>query len=338
MDGITIVDVAEKAGVSVSTVSRVMNNHPNVSEKTRHKVHNIINEYGYIPNNSARNLKRESLKAIGVIVKGFSNPFFISMLSIIQKELEEKRYIMILHQVQEDQDEVIAAISLCKEKKPHGLIFMGGNFEHSSKKLAMLQLPYVMLTITLHGAVDRTCFSSVTIDDYAAGYAITDKICKLGHKKIAAIGFSPEDISVSRLRITGFLQALHDNNINIGQDPVWYAKEYTMRAGYDTTTQLLNHGPFTCLFCISDTLALGALRALHDAGLSVPQDISLVGFDGIDAGRYSTPSLATMRQPIAQMAHKSVQVLLSHLRQGTPHCHLLFEGEFLAGESFAALR
>lgn len=335
MNDLTIVDIAILAGVSASTVSRVLNDHPDVSAKTSAKIRDIIQAEGYVPNNSARNLKRESMQAVAVIVKGFPNPIFTAMLGIIQQELEYNKYTMLMAQVDTNQDEVTAAISLCKEKKPQGLIFMGGNFRHSRDRLAMLDAPFVMLTITMHDSVDRTSFSSVTVDDYAAGYNLARMIVANGHKRVAAIGSSADDISVSRLRIDGFRQALRDQGILDRSQQIVYAGAFSYRAGYDAARALLTKTPFTCLFCISDILALGAIRALHDAGLSVPDDVSTIGFDGIEECRYAIPSLATMKQPADRMAHESVRILLNHIRGGAAHCHLLFDAVFSQGESFS---
>lgn len=337
MNDFTIVDIANLAGVSVSTVSRVLNRHPDVSAKTTQKVMAVIDQYGYVPNNSARNLKREPMKAVAVIVKGFSNPIFTAMLGIIQHQLEENGYTMLLSQVDTSQDEVTAAISLCKEKKPRGLIFMGGNFSHTRDKLALLDVPFVMLTITMHSNVDRAAFSSVTVDDFAAGGAVARKIIASGHKKLAAIGSSVNDTSISRLRIEGFRQALRDAGLYDGEERVAYAGAFTYQAGYEAAKALLKKEDFTCLFCISDILALGAIRAIYEAGKSVPGDISVVGFDGIEEGRYFIPSLATMKQPETEMAHESVRILLGHIRSGAPHRHLLFDAVFAYGESFAPL-
>lgn len=334
MNGITIIDIAKLANVSVSTVSRVMNNHPDVSAKTRAKVMEVIEAQSYIPNDSARSLKRESMKAIAVVVKGFANPFFISMLSVIQQELEKSGYMMMLQQVDTNQNEVTSAISLCKEKKPQGLIFMGGNFKHRRNQLAMLDVPYVMLTIAPRSSADRTLFSSVAIDDFAAGRSVACRMIESGHTLLAAIGAKADDISVSRLRIDGFRQCIQDKGLYTGEEQVAYTGEFTRKAGYEATKTLLKQAKFTALFCISDIMALGAIRAIHDAGLKVPQDISVVGFDGIDEGRYSIPSLATMKQPGTDMAHKSVQVLLGNIRSGKPHKHYVFEAEFSPGESF----
>lgn len=333
-EDVNIIDVAKYAGVSVSTVSRVLNDHPDVSSKTRQKVLDVIEEYSYVPNLSARNLKRESMKAIGVVVKGFTNPFFTRMLHVIQNDLDRMHYTMLLHPAELNQDEIEGAISLCKEKKPRGLIFLGGNFRHRSERLALIDVPYVMVTMTMHNDVDRTSFSSVAIDDYAEAYAVTDRICKAGHTEVAAIGFTETDESISRLRVDGFLQALRDNGIQDGEQRLEYAGEFTMYGGYTAAKRLLGRTRFTCLFCISDIMALSAYRAICEHGLSIPEDVSVVGFDGIEFGRYATPSLATVGQPDERMARESVRILMNALQRNAAHEHLVFPATFLDGESF----
>lgn len=334
---INIVDIATIAGVSVSTVSRVINNHPDVSEKTRKKVIQAVKDNDYIPNNSAQNLKRESMRAIGVIVKGFSNPFFNPMLTIIQEELRKNRYTMLLQQVDTDKNELAAAIALCKEKKPRALIFMGGNFKHAPESLAKIDLPYIMLTTTMNQNVNRHCFSSITIDDYCAAYEISDRICKAGHKNIAAISSHWDDISISSLRVNGFVQALKDNGVDFDAKQIAYAGEFSRQAGYDAAKHLLQQKQYSCIFCISDLIALGAMRAVYDLGFKLADEVSIVGFDGLEEGRYAIPSLATVKQPREEMAYCCVELLFSLLRKNTEHEHVLFDTEYVAGESFKAM-
>lgn len=334
MSDLTIVDIAKLAGVGVSTVSRVINKHPDVSASTKAKVMAIIDQYGYVPNVSARNLKRESAKAIGVVIKGFTNPVFTTMLKIIQHEIERNGYSLILAQVDPSQDEVTEAISLCKEKKPRGLIFMGGNFRHAHDKLAMLDAPYVMLTITLEDAEDRESFSSVTVNDYEAGRHVAEMIYAAGHREVALMGASAEDISISKLRIDGFRKAWADHGLILEDERIAYSGEFTYKAGYEAALQLLENVTFTCLFCISDIQAIGAMRAIYEKGYRIPDEISVVGFDGVEEGTYHIPSLTTMRQPFAEMANVSVRILLNHIRSGSPHEHHLFHTEIFKGESF----
>ena len=149
MDTITIKDVARLCGVGVSTVSRAINNHPDINEETKQKVLQVIKENHYIPNNSARNLKRSASKTIAVLIKGIDNPFFSGMIKIFEEEIQKKKYSFILHRVDEGEDEVDVAVELVKEKKLKGIIFLGGYFSHSQAKLDQLDVPFVLSTIAI---------------------------------------------------------------------------------------------------------------------------------------------------------------------------------------------
>lgn len=337
MEDLNIKDIARIAGVSISTVSRVLNDHPDVSGKTKVRVQDIIKKYSYIPNNSARNLKLETIKAVGVIIKGISNPFFTDIIKVIQRQLDRDDYTMILHPVDSSQDEVEEAIVLSKEKKPAGLIFLGGSFEHKPERLDLLDIPFVMATITMKADINRSVFSSVTIDDYSEGYRIGEYVCKGGHKHIAAIGYAKSDKGISRLRLDGLRQALSAGGLTLDDSCVEHTEEYTYSAGYEKTRALLERHSFTCLFCISDTLAIGAMRAIHDFGLDVPGDVSVIGFDGLEAARFCTPALTTIKQPGGDIARESVDILMNIIKRNRPHKHKVFSGTLIQGESFRSL-
>ncbi|MFV0399343.1 MAG: LacI family DNA-binding transcriptional regulator [Oscillospiraceae bacterium] len=330
-----IEDIARLAGVSVSTVSRVLNSHPDVSSATRQRVLEVISSHDYIPNDSARSLKRESFHGVGIMVKGIDNPFFGKMLRMIREELDRRRYQILLQPVEVEEDEIDTALSLVKDKKPEGLIFLGGNFQNSSAKLAMLDIPYVMATITLKGKVDRASFSSVAVDDRQETYSLAEHLISAGHSRFAIIASSSDDRSVSKLRVDGFVQALEEHHL---PPPIMeYAGGHSMEGGYEAASRLSANPEITCLFCISDLIAIGAMRALYDSGRSIPGDISVVSFDGIPAARFSLPSLATVVQPVREIAIGAVELLLDRLERKQPNRHCILPAEFVWGESFQPL-
>jgi LacI family transcriptional regulator len=333
--GHDIVDIAELAKVSVSTVSRVLNQRPDVSPGTRTRVMELIERCGYVPNNSARNLKRQSLRAIGVVVKGFTNPFFTPMLDLIQTELTAEGYSMLLEPVDPAADELAAALALNKEKKPRGLIFLGGVTRRSEESFALLDIPWVMATVTLDKCVPKERYSSVSVDDYREAYKAGVFACRNGHRDFALIGSAPGDKSISFLRIAGFKDAIRKNGGRCPALNTGWAGDFSPEGGYRAARGLLEKGAdFSCLLCAADTMALGAIRAVFDLGRGVPGDVSVIGFDGIEAGRFSVPTLATVRQPREKMVRRSVEILLRQLRPGASHEHELFEAVFVEGESF----
>lgn len=318
----TIKDVAKQCQVSVSTVSRVLNNRPDVSEDVRKRVLEFVESHGYIPNNSARDLVRSSSDAIGVVVRGSGNLFFSTLLKTISKEIESHGYTMVLHYIDSEADEVKAGAILEREKKLRGLLFLGGRFDYTSAELSLIGVPYVCCSFTNQfGSLKDEEYSSVSIDDFQTAYLAVEKLIKLGHRKIAAVIPSSRDRSVSELRYNGYKAALEDHGISYEDALVTdTAGSFDMQAAYDSTVRLLNSGTeFTALFTTSDTIAIASIKAIEDAGKVVPKDISVIAIDGLNVSAYITPTLTTMVQPAEEMGYKSVKILLDILEgRGKP--------------------
>lgn len=339
MEQVTIKDIARICGVGISTVSRAINNHPDINPETKSMINRVIREQGYVPNNSARNLKRTEAKTIAVLVKGMNNPFFTSMVKSIEKEIKKKKYAMVLHHVEHDEDEIDVALELVKEKRLKGIIFLGGYFQHSSEKLGYLNVPFILSTAGGSAeTADNAMFSTISVDDRKESYRIVDYLIQSGHKKIAMISASKEDESIGRLRLEGYKKALKDHGISFRQELVRPMDQdlelYSMENGYQATKQLLASGEeFTALYAISDMMAVGALRAIHEAGKKVPDDYSVVGYDGIDIGKYSIPTITTVNQPIEEMAKETIGLLFDIIAGKKQHQHRVFSGEIVIRES-----
>ena len=213
MESITIKDVAKMCGVGVSTVSRAINNHPDINPETREKILKVISEHNYIPNNSARNLKRQESKTVAVLMKGISNPFFHGMIKILEHEIEHRRYSFLLHHVDEGEDEIGVALELEKEKKLCGIIFLGGAMGHTAQRLKQLKSPFVFSTIRLGEEVDEQLYSSVSIDDVKEAYRMVSHLIELGHRRIALVAAREDDVAIGRMRLEGYERALKDHQI-----------------------------------------------------------------------------------------------------------------------------
>ncbi|WP_040196870.1 LacI family DNA-binding transcriptional regulator [Candidatus Soleaferrea massiliensis] len=334
MKTLTMKDIANLAGVGLTTVSRVINNEPYVNEHTRQRVMEVINKYNYIPNNSARNLKRTRSNTIGVLVKGITNPFFSRMIKVIESEITKHDYTMTLHQVDINDDEIANAISLVNEKRLAGLIFLGGNFSHSQDRFLQLKVPFVLTTIMVDSdKVDKDVFSSVSINDTKESFDAVNYLCRLGHRKIAIIAASQNDTSIGRLRLDGYRLALVRNGIDFDENLLEHG-EFTLESGYIAMNRLLDRCEgITCVYAISDFLALGASRAILERGLRIPEDISVMGFDGIDLGEYSTPSITTIAQPGEEMALQSVKILFDLIYKKNTNQHVIFKAKLIERES-----
>lgn len=339
METATIKDIARICGVGVSTVSRAINNHPDINEETKALIIKVIKEHNYIPNNSARNLKRSESNTIAVLIKGISNPFFNNMLKVFENEIQRKKYSFLLHRVEEHEDEIDVALLLEKEKRLKGIVFLGGYFNQSVEKLKQLKVPFVLSTGGVSESINRDYYSSVTVDDYKESYKMVDYLCKLGHKKIAIISAPPDDESIGKLRFEGYVKALKDNHITFSQSLVYYKKDdtmdtFSMQYGYAVTKELLASGKeCTAVFAISDSMAVGACKAIFESGKKVPEDYSVAGFDGMDITFYYEPSITTIRQPVEEMAEETIRIIFDLIEERTNQETKIFTADLVVGQS-----
>lgn len=338
MGNITIVEIAKMCGVSVSTVSRAMNNHPDVNQETKDRVMQMIKKYDYVPNNSARNLKRADAKSIAVLIKGISNPFFAKMIKVFEQEIKKRKYSLVLQHIEEGQDEVEVAIQLQKEKRLNGIVFLGGSFEHTRKKMKQITVPFVHSTSGMMEDVGFDDCSLVSVDDFTESYRMTEYLIEQGHKRIAIICADEKDRSIGKLRLNGYCAALKAHKIAVDETLFCRMKPelsyYTMENGYAVTRELLASGKvFTALYAISDSVAIGACRALWEDQKRIPEDYSVAGFDGLDIASYYQPSITTIRQPVEEMAEATISILFQMIEKEILYEKRIFKGELVIGES-----
>ncbi len=317
---LTIKEIAKLSGISVTTVSRAINNHRDISAATKRRVQEVIEQYGYVPNNSARNLKLSDARNIAVLVKGITNPFFTGMIRVFEKECSEHNYSLVLEHVEETQDETERAALLEKEKRLNGIVFLGGNPLHSPERLRRLTVPFVLCSVAVPDPAAFSDYAYVAIDDRAEAEKVTDFLIESGHRRIAILCDAEIDCSNGMLRLEGYLHSLRKHGIAPDPAlicrPISAGKTYSFENGYQRTQQLLRSGTdFDAVFAIADSIAIGSLRALRDSGISVPEAVSVVGFDGLEIGAYLTPGLTTLQQPVEEMAEASMHALLGLLAQ-----------------------
>lgn len=341
MAEITIKDIAKQCGVGVSTVSRAINNHPDINPATRNMIMQVIEETGFIPNNSARNLKRTDAKCIAVLVKGITNPFFSSMIQIIEEETQRNRYALVLRHVEAHEDEVDVALELVKEKRLSGIVFLGGRFNHSEEKINKLKVPIVFSTIgvDISDGIGKVEFSNIAVDDRLESRKMAEYLLDLGHKKIAFITERPEE-AIGRKRIEGYRDAFISRGVPVNEELICYVQDeidhFSMENGYLTTKKLLESGEqVTAVYAASDSLAIGVCRAIWEAGKRIPEDISVAGYDGIEMGEYYNPKLTTIKQPVEEMAKKTITLLLDVIAGSQEHQQIILPAELVARESTA---
>ena len=317
----TIKDLAAMTGYSVGTVSRVLNNHPNVSDAARETILQAVEQSGFQLNTNAKQLKQQHSNSILVVVKGTFNELFGELIEVIQSRLTNTPYSLHVDYMDEDNNEVLRAVQLCREKKPLGILFLGGNSQNFLKYFGKIEIPCVLVSNDASG-LPFDNLSSVSTDDRQAARCAMDSLIALGHRKIVIVGGDREVSDTSRLRYEGCMQSFRNHGIEYDEELDYQGVRFSYQDGYNATQQLIASGRnFTALFAIADVMAIGAIRALHNNGLRVPKDISVMGFDGLRLSSFLVPELSTVIQSAQKMAQRSVEILIDRIEHGGHACH-----------------
>lgn len=338
MATLTIKDIAKICNVGISTVSRAINNDPGINKDTRERILKVIEEYHYVPNNSARNLKMTDSNTIALLIKGIDNQFFQGMFKLYEEELNKLEYSFLIRAVGEDEDDADVAIEMARERRLKGIIFLGGLMDYPEEKLRTLGVPYVLCTVSVNQDAPKRNCPAISINDEAESYRAVDYLCKMGHKKIAIVSGRVSDYSVGKTRLEGYKKALVDNGIEVNEKLICYMKdeipEYTIENGYAVTKELLENNPeCTAIYAISDLIAFGVYRAIYEAGKKIPEDYSVMGFDGLEMSKYYCPSLTTMEQPCGLMVNQSIEMLMNAINGNSDNRQLFVNANLVERDS-----
>ena len=336
----TIKDIARESGYAVGTVSRVLNNHPDVSEKARKRITEVVEKYHFRLNNNAKHLKQQTNSGVAIIVKGTRNMLFASMVETLQKLIKEKDYACLIYYIGEEDHEVEHALQVCRERQPLGIMFLGSNLENFRELFEAVSTPCVLVTNSAE-SLGFDNLSSVSIDDTVAAEKAVERLISLGHQRIGVLGGEMKEMKHSNpaeSRYDGCITAFQKNNIPFDAKKQFVSTYFTMEGGYQAMGQLLDKMPeLTAVFVMSDVMALGAIRAVKDRGLHVPDDVSVIGFDGIEMGQYLVPKLTTIQQPSYELAERCVDILLQCICENKPAVNERVPFCFIDGESAKAL-
>ncbi|MEV7694610.1 LacI family DNA-binding transcriptional regulator [Microbacterium sp. NPDC089189] len=307
----TLHDVARLAGVSIKTVSNVINDHPNVRSTTRARVEHAIAELGYTPNLTARNLRSGRTGAIALAVPDLGLSYFAELAAIVIEEAERRGVVVLVEQTGGDRDREIALLKSPRLKLTDGLIF--SPLGMGQEDVGLLEVPYPLVLLgerIFDGPADH-----VTMRNVEAARAATEHLIAAGRRRIAVIGaHDGEVIGSAGLRLQGYREALEAAGIAYDDDLIGYTTLWHRSNGARAMRDLLSRGaPFDAVFGLNDTLALGAMRALQETGLRIPADVSVVGFDDLDEAQYSIPSLTTIDPGQDWIARTAVETLLARI-------------------------
>ncbi|MFD1175292.1 LacI family DNA-binding transcriptional regulator [Paenibacillus puldeungensis] len=311
----TIKDVAQRAEVSVATVSRVLNNLPGYSEDTKQKVMQAIKELGYQPNAIARGLINKRTQTIGVLFPNVSSSFSSEILHGVEEEAHKHNYSVIVCNTAEDGKRTMKYLQVLREKQVDGIIFSSGVLKEDYYK-AMQTMGTPVVLVATKSDYDQVPY--VKVDDYQASYDAADYLIRQGHRRVAMIGGSWLDPIAGRPRIEGFRQALKDHGVETRDDLILDGG-FSFEGGVAATERLLaSVSDVTAVFAAGDEMAIGAISAASRLGISVPEQLSVIGFDNLKLAEMSNPPLTTVSQPLQEMGRLASRKLIAMMESGAP--------------------
>lgn len=306
-------DVAERAGVSIRTVSNVVNGYAQVAEETRLRVEKAVAELGYRPNLLARNLKRGRTGLLALVVPELDVPYFSELARAVIAEARTRGYTVVVDQTDGEPDRERELIM----RGAAAALFDGVILSPLSLSQADLARRDASDPLVLLGErIAESPYDHVAIDNVAAAHAATEHLLDLGRTRIAAVGDQPYDTGeTAQLRTRGFRDAHSAHGVLVDESLVVATPRFHRSDGAAAMAALLDHphGPPDAVFCYNDLLALGALRTLLTRGVRVPEDVAVVGFDDTEAGRYNTPTLTTVSPDKAAIARLAVERITARL-------------------------
>ena len=306
---VTMKDIAQRANVSIVTVSRALNNKDDINPETKDRILKIARELDYTGNDVARSLITQKTGTIGVIVPNAADTFYASVIQGVNNRCFQKEYSIILCSTKENTDKELEYITLLRKKRVEGfLIYPLQQDARYIKILKAIDIPFVMLN-----RHTEALNSSYVINDNVSGtYEAVQYLIQQGHTKITYICAKPE-ASSGRERIDGCRKAMNESGLQSRSLHVLYCEE-TITSCYNLVKSEIRNGlDSTALFGYDDKLALGAMRAIYEEGLRIPEDIAIVGYDDIETAAFYHPPLTTVRQPAREIGEIAADILMKNL-------------------------
>lgn len=312
----TMADVAREAGVSLMTVSRVVNHKEGISDDTRRRVQAIINRLGYRPSHIARGLVTARTGTIGLVVPDNANPFFSELARGIEQIAYTEGYNVFLCNTEEDTERELAVLQSLEEKRVDGIILCSSRLDEETLALALA--PHTAIVLVNRTSHQRET-GSVTVADHQGGLCATRHLLAHGHRHIGLLA-GPSRSYSGQHRAAGYRSALAEAGIAPNADYERHCMA-TVSAGREAALNLLQaQSELTALFCFNDLTAVGALQACAQLGFEVPEDIAIVGFDDIPLASLVTPSLTTCHIPMEIMGRHAMSLLLDHIENCDEGC------------------
>lgn len=328
---VNIRDIAKAAGVSVATVSKALNGYSTVNAATREKIRRIAEEMQYHPNSAARSLVGQRSMTLGVfLTTGLANPFFASVLGGIDRALKDRGYDLIYLAGAHAEDPGFSLVRHCRSRNVEGLLVFGmQENEMNFSELIDSGLPAVFIDMEVEG--DH--IGMISSDNAEAIRTAVRHLAELNHRRIAFISYLPGSYA-GRLRLEGFVQGMAEHGLECRPEYM-IPGDFSLESGYDAMRRLLSlPEPPTAVVCCADVSAVGAMEAASEQGLSVPGDLSIVGFDDVEAARSVRPALTTVRQDMPGIGYRAVALLDDLIRgEELPAKRIILPTEWVARDS-----
>ncbi|MBT0570555.1 LacI family DNA-binding transcriptional regulator [Curvibacter sp. CHRR-16] len=306
----TIKDVALQAGVSVTTVSHVVNKTRHVSPEALQRVERAIRDLGYVPSAVARSLKRNSTHTLGMLIPNSSNPYFAEIVRAVEDRCFGAGYALVLCNTDDEPHRQHIYLQVLAERRIDGLIVIStGDDQDLITMLHGMTIP----TVVVDREIPDPTGDQIGADQLHGALLAVRHLVSLGHRHIACIG-GPEGLAPSQQRIAGWQQALAEAGVNAAADQLWRGN-FSAQGGYEAMHAILRSQQRpSAVFACNDLMAIGALRAAHEIGLRVPDELSIVGFDDIELANFCSPPLTTVSQPKQRIGALAVDMLLERVK------------------------
>lgn len=333
---VTIYDIAKEAKVSVATVSRVLNDTAPVKGTTRARIEELISRYNFQPNAMARSLLKKETGIIGVIVPDLTNPFFPEVFAGAEEEAQLSGHTFLLSNSIGDYAKESEYLSIMREKRVDGIMFMGGriNLKHCEEHLVqeLVQHASVIPTVLVNGELKNSGLTRVVMDE-AAGTALAVRhLAQLGHRAIGFIG-GESYMTTTLIKLKAFRKTMKDEGLSVREE--WLLPDsFSIDSGKRQMLKLLQmQEKPTAVFCVNDYTAIGAIKAATESGFSVPGDISIVGFDDIPLAHHFIPELTTVSQQAHELGRTAIKVLKGLMNKEKVKKHTSLEPQLIVRQS-----
>lgn len=330
---VSIYDIARRANLSPSTISRALQDHPRIGAETKLRVQALAKEMGYVPSTVARSLTANQTWTIGMVAASISDPFMGRVVEGVEQVAIGAGFNVFLSTSQNDRQREIAVLEVLQQRRVDGIIVVASHlFDRYRQHLDRIKVPIVVIDEQEPGGA----IHSVAVDDLRGAHLAVEHLLALGHRRIGYVGVTNRPKS-NRYRLRGYQAAL--NAAGISPEPTLiftanHIEDHAKRG--EASVETLGAAGATAIFCYNDMTAIGVLSACYKRGLCVPDDLSVIGFDDIDMAAYTIPPLTTIHQPRLELGQRAMQMILDLLAGQIPENQLI-DGELVVRQSTARL-